>query len=290
VALADVLKGGSIGSRTTIGRRTAMLECGGFRPELGWSAEWFLWLAVGFTHGICYIPESLAVLPRNPTSPLEAGESDPPQQEDVIGRLLALVRSPACRGVLPFFVRSAAFSRFGPHLVRLVLGSEEHWNIETLLLALSPLYDWNRALADARRERPGEIKATLARLVPWVIEQCRRDGIERAVLYGCGSHTRLLLPLWLDAQGPPIVRIIATDPGETAELTGIPVTRADVYEPSPGEGIVLSSNSFEQEMADTCRTRWPSAPCYLFYSRNPGAIAALEPVFAPLPSKPSPVS
>ena len=49
-------------------RRTALMEIGGFIPELEWHADWFAAHALGLRHGACYVPENLAFFRVSPGS------------------------------------------------------------------------------------------------------------------------------------------------------------------------------------------------------------------------------
>lgn len=276
-SLADVLKGGFIAGHTTIAKRSAMLEFEGFRADLKWACDWFLWLAIGFRYGVCYVPEALASFRRNPGSFSAVGERDREQQAEVLTRLLGIVRSPEHRDLLPYFARSGVFHHFGIQLPQLILSRPEHWNIETLMLLLFPLHEWSARMASDQNRLQANIKLSLQRLVPWVIDQCRRENTQRVSIFGCGSHTAMMLPLWQAAQGPAVERIIVTDPKDTWEFMGLPVTAVKDYRPMPGEGIVLSSYPFEAQMAETCRNLWPGTPYYPFYHPRPGQKSAAEP-------------
>ena len=278
-SLAAVLKGGFIAGHTAIAKRSAMLEVGGFLPHLKWVCDWFLWLVIGFRYGICYVPEPLAAFRRRADSFSAVGERDRVQQAEVLAHLLTLVRSPVYRDVLPQFVRSGVFHHFGPQAVDLVLGDTKHWNLETLLLMLFPLHEWSASMASDQQRRRANVSANLSQLVPWVIEQCRQDNVERTVIYGAGSHSEILLPLWREAYGPPITRIVVTDPGDSWEFMGLPVSRASDYRPTPGVGIVLSSNTFECEMAEACERMWPETPYFPLYHSRDGSDSTIEPVW-----------
>jgi hypothetical protein len=178
-------------------------------------------------------------------------------------------------------VRSGAFHHFGPQLVDLVLGDAGHWNLETLLLLLYPLHDWSQRMASARHRRQENLQAGLERALPAIVEQCADDRVSRVVLFGAGSHTQALLPVWRQVGGPPVVGVIVTEPGPATDFMGLPVTRASDYHPSSGEGIVLSSNSFEAEMAAACRERWPDTPCYGLYHLKDGRDSTCEPTWEP---------
>jgi len=63
----------SISSNTVVYRRPAIASIGGFPVDLEWQADWFSILALGFRHGACYCPETLACFTVNPKSYGNAG-------------------------------------------------------------------------------------------------------------------------------------------------------------------------------------------------------------------------
>lgn len=106
------------------------------------------------------------------------------------------------------------------------------------------------------------ISETLHYLVPWVVQRCRENRIRRIAVYGAGSHTRLLIPIWKALDGPLIQMIVESGtPAETVFM-GYPVVSADRFEQSQVDAIVLSSQGYEQEMATICEKRWPELPFY----------------------------
>ena len=118
-----------------------------------------------------------------------------------------------------------------------------------------------------------DLHEPLRHLVPWAIQRCRNDRARTVAIYGAGSHTRLLLPIWKALGGPPIRTIIVTgEPAETMSM-GLPVVSAERFDAAQVDGIVLSSHGYEQEMAAACRQRWPQAKIY--------------PIWRPFPEEPS---
>lgn len=117
------------------------------------------------------------------------------------------------------------------------------------------------------------LQEPLRHLVPWVIQRCRNDKARTVAIYGAGSHTRLLLPIWKALGGPAIKTIIVTgEPAETMSM-GLPVVSAERFDAAQVDGIVLSSHGYEHEMAAASRQRWPQAKIY--------------PIWRPLPEESS---
>ena len=97
------------------------------------------------------------------------------------------------------------------------------------------------------------------------IERCQRDGVERVYLYGAGSHTEIVVPLWSNLGGPPICGVVVSDAPTSQNFSGIPLVQASALAPRAGDGIVLSSRTFEVEMAATCERLWPNTSYYPLY-------------------------
>jgi hypothetical protein len=107
-----------------------------------------------------------------------------------------------------------------------------------------------------------EVYEPLRHLLPWAVQRCRVERVKTVAIYGAGSHTRLLIPMWQSLGGPAIQKIIVTGQPSENSLMGFPVVSADAFDPSRVDAIVLSSNGYETEMAAICSMRWPGLKVY----------------------------
>ena len=105
----------------------------------------------------------------------------------------------------------------------------------------------------------GEI---LRHLVAWAINRCASDGVARVALFGAGTHTQLLLPVWRALGGPSVSTIVVSGSPVHSTYLGLPVCALADLDRADVDGIVLSSARHEAEMAATCRDVWPDLPCY----------------------------
>ena len=135
--------------------------------------------------------------------------------------------------------------------------------------ALRPLVEAFGALSPRKKQSsklsagtPQEFTEPLRYLVPWVVQRCQEDGVKRVAIYGAGSHTRMLIPMWKALGGPEIREVVVS--GEPLESTfmNLPVVSAERFNPGGEDAIVLSSYGYEQEMASTCKQRWPEVKIY----------------------------
>lgn len=86
---------------STIFRRAAFEEVGGYREELGCISDTFAWYAVALQHGLCYTPELFAVWYRTATGFLTQSVANPRSHMDSVGRVAHLMRSPDYRERFP---------------------------------------------------------------------------------------------------------------------------------------------------------------------------------------------
>jgi glycosyltransferase involved in cell wall biosynthesis len=98
-------------------RRDALLEAGGYRPELAWYSDWFAFLVVAFRHGAIHLPETLGIHVLNPESYASNGKHGP-ENIAILDVLLSLLVAPEYADVAPYFRRNGAACHFGPDLIR----------------------------------------------------------------------------------------------------------------------------------------------------------------------------
>lgn len=134
VELVELMRrrGVHIAGHTSIVKRPALLEAGGFVPELKWHCDWFALLVVAFRCGICYIPEPLATIRLLPNSYSASGTRDWTVQRRVLDTILHIVKSPQYRDVRPNFERSQVLAGFGWSMLRVILANPAHWHYLSL--------------------------------------------------------------------------------------------------------------------------------------------------------------
>jgi len=86
---------------TTIFRRSALDEAGGFPPQLLSLCDWFTERAIALKHGACYIPEALFLWRRTNENYSDACFRDTERMFEVIGHTVELMRSPRYRENFP---------------------------------------------------------------------------------------------------------------------------------------------------------------------------------------------
>lgn len=110
------------------------------------------------------------------------------------------------------------------------------------------------------------LEATLIPLVAGAIRRCRKDRVARVFLFGAGPHTDAVISLWTQQGGPAIQGILTSEPPAAgAGGAGLPFVATHSFEPAAGDGIVLSSQTFEFDLANVCRRLWPEVACYALF-------------------------
>jgi glycosyltransferase involved in cell wall biosynthesis len=137
--LARVLNGDIIPGHTAILRRSALLAAGGVIEPLQWHWDWFANLVVGFREGICFMPETVALLRVLPESFCASGLRSV-EQSAILDRIFYLLASPAYRDVLPYFQEGAALKHFAPEIVRVAIRNHDHWDPARLKLIEKVVY------------------------------------------------------------------------------------------------------------------------------------------------------
>jgi len=121
--IADLERKGRlfIASNTTISRREALIQGGKYNPELKWHCDWFLLYLAAFRHGICFVPEPLAVFNIYPDSYYKRGVRDQHAHRKVLRLMLDLLNRPDNRDVEPLIRESGALFQFGWPILQLVM-------------------------------------------------------------------------------------------------------------------------------------------------------------------------
>jgi len=213
-ALAERIAGMPIFGCCTTMKRSIFLECGGYLPELKWHCDWFASLVMAFRHGICYIPQPLAVATGDrPGSYCFEGMKDIQVQTEVMATAIRLLKSPRYRDVLPYFIRGGVLHSFSLSSVRAVQLNSDLWDMESILLIEHPLHTWNNHLAQQRAQRAmeGQRKAALR-----VLEKCEKL-LESGKVNDAEAFTAKIVSFYPDlAQAHLLLAKIAVKRGDFA--------------------------------------------------------------------------
>jgi glycosyltransferase involved in cell wall biosynthesis len=229
-------------------RRSALDRAGGFDPELFWVSDWALLVTLAFQNGCVYLPSPACAMRLSASSYNSAGSADPDRQHRIFTRLLqhfAALDEPAFSalsrsGILDFF--RTPLRRLPPTL---------HAGIPPRIQELLAVLD--RPAPDARRRcgMPAALREFLAS------SGIGRTPNARIALFGAGGHTALLLEEWRNFSLPlPVLILVSAEPS-AATVEGIPLARITVANAAAFDMIVLSSKSYEPELAHLARACFP---------------------------------
>ncbi len=112
---------------TAVYRNDALLHAGGFDASLRWHCDWFVNLVLAFRHGLCHIPDTIALLSQRETSYSAAGTRNPLDQQEVLRNILKRLASPDNADVLPLFQSSGVMTVFGENLIRAAASMDDRW-------------------------------------------------------------------------------------------------------------------------------------------------------------------
>lgn len=104
------------------------------------------------------------------------------------------------------------------------------------------------------------------------VEECCRRRVSTVAFFGVGTHSALLLPLWISLGGPRVQAFLATRPNSRS-FHGIPVVPVGAPLPASIEAVVPSSHRYEEEMRRIFSRHYPHLTWIPFWQRHPNASA-----------------
>ncbi len=159
-------------SHSSLLRAEVVRELGGFRPELRWHCDWWVTYAGAFRHGLCHVPRVLSEVHLHGSSYYGSGHRRG-EHDEVMDRLLDLLRAKANRDVAERIRRSGALALHSTPMLRAMLRSPGGREFLTPLFLRKCL--WRRAQVLGRRHLP----AWLARWCVRVLGMARPPGRPR---------------------------------------------------------------------------------------------------------------
>ena len=114
--------------------------------------------------------------------------------------------------------------------------------------------------------RPSHLVTQLRVLLPWAVHRVRAAGAKSIAVYGAGTHTRMVLPMWRALDGPiPISVVVSGKPSEPW-CGGLPVFSLDEFDPRGTDAVVISSHGYEHAMTSAWQARFPHIPVFSIWS------------------------
>lgn len=123
----------AISSSSVLIRRDAFQEFGGFRRDLDWHSDWFLYHACAFRYGVCVVPELLSVFNILPNSHYSTGRRRP-EHRQVLVRILELLNSTPFADIRERIRDSGVLSLFATPILRIMWSRREFRSFINLTL------------------------------------------------------------------------------------------------------------------------------------------------------------
>ena len=131
--LLEVEKRGDlyIPSNSVILKRDVFFAAGKFPPELKTAADWYTLQVLAFRHGMCFVPEPLAVFYIQPNSYYKRVHRDQAEHEQMLKDLLLRLHLPQNKDVLPLLREGGALYLYVTPMLRLLLSRPEYRHLIT---------------------------------------------------------------------------------------------------------------------------------------------------------------
>jgi glycosyltransferase involved in cell wall biosynthesis len=137
-----------LGANTAMVRRDALLEVGGFDPELQWHCDWFALYAIAARYGFCVVPQTLAVFTYSPNSYSARGMKDRQQQAKVVTSIVHKLDDPRFAALRELVLAApAVVSPFATDMIRALAGDRGNRRLWYRLV----LWWWSETLRGRRR-------------------------------------------------------------------------------------------------------------------------------------------
>ncbi len=260
---------------TVIASREKALSAGGFRPELKWYCDWFLYLSLALRHGLCYLPQTVAAFRLDASSYGNAGTRQVDAQHAVLRELLHAVQNDA-PDLIPALRTTRIFAFFHSQLSEATASEPA---LEHLRRSLLP-GDADKNAVETDVGVPGVIRRRLLELH----SQLQSLQGKRICLYGVGGHSETLLHIWSQLELPPFQLAITSETPEQESWNGIPLRSIEETELASPDLVALSSKSYESAMAERCAKRFPHAMMLTFW--NPSLTRLIDGDVSRQPSTP----
>jgi len=247
-------------------RKKAVLSVGGFKENAKWHSDWLCFTTIALRDGLTFIPKPITGFMLNPQSYGNSNLMNQGSQRAVLRYMVNAVMNYE-EGLRELFFASGAFAIFGES-IRLLL-SEEKDSLPEGSEKLLP-NEWERKCFSRKIYKHGISGVVANRLENLIGQISSIENTEgKAVyVYGAGLQTLILLYIWKILALPPLSGIIVTEKGDHSDFQGYPVLSLDSIVESETYLIVLSSKSFESEMAANLDNALPSVKRLSFWIKE----------------------
>ena len=247
-------------------RKSAVLSVGGFKDEAKWHSDWLCFTTIALRDGLTFIPQPITGFRLNPQSYGNSSLMKQGSQRPVLRYLVNEVMNYE-DGLRELFFASGAFAIFGDSIRSLL--AEEKGSLPKGSEKLLP-NEWERKCFSGKIHRHGISGVVANRLENLMGEISSIENTEgkAAYVYGAGLQTSILLYIWEKLSLPSLSGIIVSQKGDHSDFQGYPVFSLESIAETETYLIVLSSKSFESEMAANLDNSLPSVRRLSFWIKE----------------------
>ena len=247
-------------------RKSAVFSIGGFKEKAKWHSDWLCFTSIALAHGLCFIPSPITGFRLNSKSYGNSSLMKQKEQRSVLRFMVNEVMKYE-NSLKQSFIRSGAFTIFGNSMESLL---EEE--TETLPEGSGDLLkrSWVEQFCGERIHRHG-FSGVISQRIEEIREELsflQQTESLRVFIYGAGLQTSILLKIWEQSSLPEILGIIITEKNDKTDFNGYPMMPLDTLTQSDVDFILLSSKSFESEMASNLDAKLPTVKRLSFWIKE----------------------
>ena len=247
-------------------KKSAFLEQGGLWEEAKWYSGWLCFTSIAFKHGLTFIPEVLNSFRLDANSYGTANLRNRKVQRDVLRFLIEQVMS-FDRELKEKFFACGAFTIFGEPLKDLLAEEKQSLPANSNLLFKSVLPQDYLGEGLPQHGIPGVVTRRLQELVNQ-LAFLKDLPSPKIIIYGAGTQSLILLEIWNRLSLPTLSAIVVSQTEGRTEFHDLPIIEIDSLKGSHIDLFILSSKSFELEMAAKLDKLFPSSNRLSFWAKE----------------------
>ncbi|MEC8044367.1 MAG: glycosyltransferase [Verrucomicrobiota bacterium] len=251
-------------SSACITRRNAVLSVGGFKEKARWHADWFCLTTIALRDGLTFIPHPITGFRLSATSYGNSNLLNRKAQRTVLKHLIKEVMDYE-QPLRDRFLDSGAFCIFGEPIKCLLDEEGDIFSMKSRMLAKQQ----SEKNAKGNNNIESGILGVVNRRLIEVKDELtflKSKSDAKIFVYGAGLQTSFLLEAWQNLSLPPISGIILTQTEGITKRFGYSVFSLNSL--SNVDLVLLSSKSFESEMAKTLDHEMPSVKRLSFWIKQ----------------------
>jgi len=247
-------------------KKSAFLEQGGLWEEAKWYSGWLCFTSIAFKHGLTFIPQVLNSFRLDANSYGTANLRNRKVQRDVLRFLIEQVMS-FDRELKEKFFACGAFTIFGEPLKDLLAEEKQSLPANSNLLFKSVLPQDYLGEGLPQHGIPGVVTRRLQELVNQ-LAFLKDLPSPKIIIYGAGTQSLILLEIWNRLSLPTLSAIVVSQTEGRTEFHDLPIIEIDSLKGSHIDLFILSSKSFELEMAAKLDKLFPSSNRLSFWAKE----------------------